>query len=88
MTISLRLDAALTRVLNSVAKARGVSKSELIRECLGKYLADEGQELTAWELGKNLFGRFNSGKGDLSTRAKEIARERLRASRTARNRRR
>jgi hypothetical protein len=76
MTISLRLDAHLTRRLASVAKARGISKSELIRKCLDEYLKLEEQEPTAWELGSHLFGCFDSGQSDLSVRAKEIVRER------------
>jgi hypothetical protein len=81
MTISLRLDDQLTRRLAALAKARGISKSELIRKCLGEYLASAEQEATAWELGKHLFGCFDSGQGDLSVRAREIARERIHARR-------
>ena len=79
MTISLRLDDHLTRRLASLAKARGISKSELIRKCLRDYLAESEQEPTAWELGKHLFGCYKSGRGDLSVRAKEIARARIHA---------
>lgn len=81
MTISLRLNDRLTRKLAAVAKARGVSKSELIRKCLDEYLAGEEQELSAWDLGKHLFGCYDSGQGDLSVRAKEIAKERINAGR-------
>ena len=86
MTISLRLDDKLKRKLASVAKAQGISKSALIRKCLGEYLAEEGQQPTAWELGKHLFGCFDSGRGDLSARAREIARERIRARRARKGR--
>jgi metal-responsive CopG/Arc/MetJ family transcriptional regulator len=79
MTISLRLDDDLTRRLATVAKAKGISKSELIRQCLHEYLASTEQQPTAWELGRHLFGCFDSGKGDLSERAKEVAREQIRA---------
>jgi predicted DNA-binding protein len=83
MTISLRLDNQLTKRLASLAKARGVSKSELIRKCLRDYLTE--QEPTAWELGKHLFGCYKSGQGDLSVRAKEIARTRIHARRAKKN---
>jgi hypothetical protein len=82
MTISLRLDGQLSKRLALVAKAKGISKSELIRTCLVEYLAGAEQEPTAWELGKHLFGCFDSGQGDLSARAKEVARERIHARRT------
>jgi metal-responsive CopG/Arc/MetJ family transcriptional regulator len=87
MTISVRLDQRLTRRLAAVARARGISKSELIRTCLDEYLASAEQQPTAWELGKHLFGCYKSGQADLSTRAKEIARERIHAKRAKKNRR-
>jgi predicted DNA-binding protein len=87
MTISLRLDDRLTRRLAALAKARGISKSELIRKCLDEYLVAQEQEPTAWELGRDLFGCFKSGQGDLSVRAKEVARERIHARRAKTGRR-
>jgi hypothetical protein len=87
MTIALRLDDRLTRRVASVAKAKGISKSELIRKCLDEYLSSEEQQPSAWELGKHMFGCFDSGQGDLSVRAKEIARERLHARRAKKSRR-
>lgn len=87
MAISLRLDDRLTRKLAAAAKARGVSKSELIRACLDQYLAGADQGPTAWDLGKHLFGCYKSGRGDLSVRAKEIARERIHARRATKSRR-
>ena len=87
MTISLRLDDRLTRKLAALAKARGLSKSELIRRCLNEYLAGQDQQPTAWELGKHLFGCYRSRRGDLSVRAREVARERLHARRAKKNRR-
>jgi hypothetical protein len=62
-----------------------MSKSEFIRQCLGEYLS--GQELrpTPWELGKHLFGCYDSGQSDLSVRAKEIARERIHVRRARKN---
>jgi hypothetical protein len=81
MTISLRLDDKLSRRLSALAKAKGISKSELIRKCLDECLIDQAPEPTAWELGRHLFGCFDSGQGDLSVRGKDIAKERIRAKR-------
>jgi predicted transcriptional regulator len=81
MVISLRLDDRLSRKIAAVAKARGISKSELIRRCLDEYLAGAEQGPTAWDLGKHLFGCYDSGRGDLSVRAEEVARERIHARR-------
>lgn len=87
MAISLRLDHQLKMRLASVAKTRGISRSELIRKCLAEYLASQEQQPTAWELGRDLFGCYDSGQGDLSVRAKEVARERIHARRPKTNRR-
>ncbi len=85
MTITLRLDDQLLRRLAAVAKAKGISKSELIRRCLAEYLGSDQQQLTAWELGKHSFGCYKSGQGDLAARAKDIAGERIHASRAERS---
>jgi hypothetical protein len=77
MKFPIWLNAELARRLARVANARRVSKSELIRQCLEKYLPDTEDQPSAWELGKHLFGCFNSGHGDLSIRAKDIAREHI-----------
>jgi predicted DNA-binding protein len=85
VTISLRLDDQLSKRIASLARAKGVSKSELIRKCLQDYLAGPEQEATAWDLGEHLFGCYKSGQGDLSMRAKEIARARIHARRVKKN---
>lgn len=85
MTISLRLDTRTNARLTALAKARGVSKSELIRTCLALYLASEEQKPTAWTLGKHLFGCYDSGRGDLSARARETTRGRVQHARLSTN---
>ena len=79
MTISLRLDQELTNKLDSLARARGVSRSVLIRECLEEFLSREQQRPSAWELGKELFGRVGSGRRTLAGDRKQIVKERVRA---------
>jgi predicted nucleic acid-binding protein len=51
-----------------------------VRECLQEYIACKQEKLSAWELGKDLFGRHSSGRGDLSLRRKEILKEKVRAA--------
>jgi predicted transcriptional regulator len=80
MTVSLRLDDELAQRLDAAAKATGVSKSEYIRECLRSHFNGEVKPPpTAWELGKDLFGCYNSGDGTLSERVEEVVRERIHA---------
>ena len=79
MTVSLRLDELLAKRLEVAAKARGISKSELIRQCLDDYLSNGDQQPSVWEQGKHLFGRHGSGRSDLSEKCEDILRERFRA---------
>ncbi len=87
MAISLRLDDRLAKQIAAAARARGISKSALIRNCLDQYFAGEETKPTAWELGKHLFSRHSSGRSDLSQRVEEILRERFRGRRAKKNRR-
>ena len=79
MTISVRLDVDLKRALARMSEQSGVSKSEIIKQSLRGYLVDFNRPMTSYELGKDLFGREESGKGDLSERRKEYLSEMLRA---------
>ena len=85
MSISLRLDDHLSRKLAILAKAKGISKSELIRQCLQDHLDKVERAPTAWELGKDLFGCYKSGRGDLSVKAPQIVRARIHARRAKSN---
>jgi RHH-type transcriptional regulator, rel operon repressor / antitoxin RelB len=86
MTISLRLGERLSKKLAAAAKATGMSKSELIRACLDQYLLGAEPGPRAWDLGKDWFGCYDSGRGDLSARAKEMAGERIHARHTKNSR--
>lgn len=80
MAISLRLTRAKERALERAAKKAGVSKSEFVRQCLDEGLSKaEMPRLSAYELGKDLFGKYASGHSDLSERAEEIVREKIHA---------
>ena len=62
MTISVRLDHALEHDLESVALRTGQSKSHIIKQSLKEYLAKQNPQPTAYELGKDLFGKLGSGE--------------------------
>jgi RHH-type transcriptional regulator, rel operon repressor / antitoxin RelB len=76
--ISIRLDKQMEREVATAAKVRGVTKSEFIRACLREYLGG-GPSKSAWELGKDVFGKYGSGRTDLARNAKQIAREKIHA---------
>ena len=77
MAITVRVDSKLEQELEAIAKAEGVTKSNLIRECLVEYLKSKKSHLSPWDLGKDFFGKSGSGKGNLSKDRKQIIREKI-----------
>ena len=69
MTLTVKLDPELERTLAQRSAARGVPKSTVVKEALIEYLARE--PVSAYEAGKDLFGRHGSGDGNLSTGRRE-----------------
>jgi RHH-type transcriptional regulator, rel operon repressor / antitoxin RelB len=84
MTISVRLDDELEKQLAGFSRQSGVSKSQIIKESLRQYLATRTQPKTAYELGEDLFGKHDSGLGDLSTHRKQYLKAKLHAKRARR----
>lgn len=78
--ITLRLDSKLEQLVNNTAKNLGITKSQLIRESILEYVGKLSTP-NAWETGQDLFGKYSSGKGNLSAQRKEILKEKIRAKR-------
>jgi hypothetical protein len=78
--ITLRLDPKLEQQVSQTAKYLGLSKSELIRKSLVDYIERLGEQ-NAWELGQDLFGKYFSGRNDLSSNRKEILKDKIRMKR-------
>lgn len=81
MAVSVRLDPELDQQLTQAATAEGISKSEFVRRCLAKQFERDPVDRAnlAWELGKDLFGKYGSGESDRSERCEDILHEELRA---------
>ncbi len=71
--ITLRLDQNLEQKVNNTAKNLGLTKSELIRKSIKEYLGNLKQP-NAWVIGEDLFGKYSSGHGNLSSDRKELLR--------------
>jgi len=76
--ITLRLDPKLEQAVNNTAKTLGLTKSELIRKSIRDYLDRLGKP-DPWEAGKDLFGKYSSGFGGLSSKRKELIKKKIRA---------
>ena len=78
--ITLRLDPNLERSIQNAAKALGLTKSELIRRSISEFL-EKSEKPSPWELGKDLFGKYASGKGNLSQDRKSLLKDQIKAKR-------
>lgn len=76
--ISLRLSTELEHKLNQIAKTENISKSEIIKRALALYLEKTERKYNPYNLGKDLFGKYGSGMGNLSKNYKEILNGKLR----------
>lgn len=79
MTQSVRLDEKLKAELRRQLARTGKTFSQYTREALAEKLERDAGKKSPYELGKHLFGKFSSGRSDLSVRYKEVVREKLRA---------
>jgi hypothetical protein len=80
--LTVRLPQALEDRLKQTAAAEKRTKTEVIRTALEVYLQAQRGKRSAFDLGEDLFGRYGSGNGNLSTTYKRILKERIRAKRT------
>jgi RHH-type rel operon transcriptional repressor/antitoxin RelB len=76
--ISLRLTTDLEHKLNKISKNENISKSEIIKRALTLYFEDYHRKHSPYDLGKDLFGKYGSGIGNLSKDYKNILKGKLR----------
>jgi len=78
--LAVRLPEDLERELIGYSKSNNISKSKAVKEALEIYLREQKSK-TPYELGKNVFGKYSSNRGDLSTTYKQKLKEKIRAKR-------
>lgn len=76
--ITLRLDPDLEQKLLHAARHLGLSKSELIRQSLVSYI-EQVEKQGAWATGQDLFGKYASGRSDLSCSRKQLLKDKIKA---------
>ena len=79
MAISLRLARELEQELSRYAKLECKSKSEFVRSLISGFIMKKTERITPRELGKDIFGRVGSKRGDLSTNRKLLLKKKLNA---------
>lgn len=75
--ISLRLPIKIEKQLNDIAKNEHLTKSAIIKDALSLYFNEYNKKLSPYELGKDLFGKYGSNKGNLSVNYKKLIKEKL-----------
>ncbi len=80
--LSVRLPGELEKKIKQLATTEGRTKTEIIRTALEAYVRSNDQTASPYELGKDLFGRHGSGRGDLSVSYKNKVKERIREKRS------
>lgn len=75
--VSVRLSKQLEEKINLLSKRKNISKSEIIKEALEKYFDDYERQEDPYGLGEELFGKYGSGKVNLSVTYKKKVREKI-----------
>lgn len=78
--LTVRLDDTTTNQLNHLSEEKGLPKSKIVKEALLYYfdmIKKEPQQKTPYELGCELFGKYSSKDGTLSTTYKQKLKEKI-----------
>ncbi len=80
--ISVRLDNSIEKQLNFLSQEKEIPKSKIIKDALLYYfemLKKENSQKTPYELGSELFGKYSSGRDDLSRSYKQKIKDKIHA---------
>jgi len=79
--ISVRLNQSLEQELMLFAQLNQLTKTDIIKKALEHYFQTfkPQEKPTAYELGVNLFGKYGSKEGNLSTNYKQLLKKRINA---------
>ena len=72
-----RLPTEINNKLCILARVKSKTKSDIIKESIEMYYAQEENEIDSYTLGEPYFGKYASGEEDLSTTYKERVREKI-----------
>ena len=75
--ISVRLSKELENKIDLLSKQENITKSDIVKEALEKYLTEQEKKMKPYDLGEELFGKHGSGKGNLSETYKKKVRDKI-----------
>lgn len=76
-TITARCDSDVKEILQLLSQSEHISMSDVIAKSVLEYHQRHFPNKSFLETEQKLFGRYSSGKGDLSTKRKQYLREGL-----------
>lgn len=77
--LTVRLSKDLESRLLAQAESEHAPKSEIVKRAIQEYIETRESQKSSYELGKHLFGCFDSGRTDLSKNYKKVLKEKLHA---------
>ena len=75
--LSVRLPEELEEKINLLSEQENTTKSDIVKEALENYIEKKEKQVKPYDLGKELFGKYGSGNGDLSTSYKQEVRKKI-----------
>jgi len=75
--LSVRLPKELEEKINMLSEQENSTKSDLVKKALEKYINEKEKQSQPYDLGKELFGKYGSGEGNLSVRYKQEVRKKI-----------
>lgn len=76
--VSIQLPQDYEIKLEEIADSENIPRDEIIKKILRKYIDEYYQKTTPFELGKDLFDKYGSGRGNLSQSYKKQLKEKIR----------
>ncbi len=74
---TIRLTSEYEKKIEQIAKHEKKTKSAIIKKALERFFDEYFNETTVYERGQELFGKYGSGKGNLSKDYKKLLREKI-----------
>lgn len=79
---SIRLPGEMNKRIEILASREQKTKTEIVKEALQEYLDKQEKLENPFELGKDLFGKYGSGAGNLAAEYKKIVRDKIHAKKS------
>jgi len=76
---TVRLPMEIEQKLEILSRSTHKSKTDIIKEAIENMFTKEENEKDSYQLGEEYFGRFGSGKGNLSTDYKNLLKDKINA---------